>query len=146
MTQCLNNLNAGTNIRFCLSNQHHLCSEQHSTINVTYALCFATTRFGPPHTAIISLFLFYLLKGPAADTTDAPQLIVQPSDEDEEKNDQFFFYFSTSRSTGGMKLTGEYRSTRGKTCPTVTCPPQIPHGPARDRTLASAMRGRRLTA
>jgi hypothetical protein len=45
-----------------------------------------------------------------------------------------------------MKLTGENRSTRGKTCPNATFSPQIPHGPTRDQTRASAVRGRRLTA
>jgi hypothetical protein len=32
----------------------------------------------------------------------------------------FFFIFSKQWSTGGMKLTGENRSTRGKTCPSAT--------------------------
>ena len=39
-----------------------------------------------------------------------------------------------------MKLTGENRRTRGKSCP------KIPHELTRDRTRASAMRGRWLTA
>ena len=30
--------------------------------------------------------------------------------------------------------------------PVPLCPPQVPHGPTRDRARASAMRGRRLTA
>jgi hypothetical protein len=34
----------------------------------------------------------------------------------------------------------------GKPVPVPLCPPQIPHGLTRDRTLASAVRGRRLTA
>jgi hypothetical protein len=51
---------------------------------------------------------FVVVKGPAAEATDAPQLIVQPCDEDEEKDDQFFSFFQV---TGGMKLTGENRST-----------------------------------
>jgi hypothetical protein len=46
--------------------------------------------------------------------TAALRLIVQPCDED----DSFFFRFSVS-STGGMKLTGENRSTRRKTCPSA---------------------------
>jgi hypothetical protein len=45
-----------------------------------------------------------------------------------------------------MKLTGENRSTRGETCRSAICPPQIPHGLTRDRTRASAVGGRRLTA
>jgi hypothetical protein len=56
-------------------------------------------------------------KGSAADATDAAiRLIVQPYDEDEEK-DETFFHFFKSWSTGGMKLTGENRSTWGNTCP-----------------------------
>jgi hypothetical protein len=45
----------------------------------------------------------------------------------------------------GMILTGENRRTRRKTCPVPLCPPQIPHGLTRERTRASAVRGRRLT-
>jgi hypothetical protein len=33
-----------------------------------------------------------------------------------------------------------------KPVPVPLCPPQIPHGLIRDRTRASAVRGRRLTA
>jgi hypothetical protein len=40
-----------------------------------------------------------------------------------------FFRFSVQWSTGGMKLTGENRSTRGgKPVPVTFCPPQIQHG------------------
>jgi hypothetical protein len=49
-----------------------------------------------------------------------------------------------------MKLTGENRRTRGggggKPVPMPLCPPQIPHGLIRDRTRASAVEARRLTA
>jgi hypothetical protein len=48
--------------------------------------------------------------GPAADATDAPQpwgLLCNLCGD-------YFFHFSVSWSTGGMKLTGENRSTRGK--------------------------------
>jgi hypothetical protein len=40
---------------------------------------------------------------------------VQPCDQDYE-----FFCFSVKWNTGGMKLTGENRSTRGKTCNSAT--------------------------
>jgi hypothetical protein len=40
---------------------------------------------------------------------------MQPCDEDD-----CFFPFSLSRSTGGMKLTEENRSSWGKTCPSAT--------------------------
>jgi hypothetical protein len=45
-----------------------------------------------------------------------------------------------------MKLTGENRRTRGKTVPVPLCTPQITHELSRDRTRASAVGGRRLTA
>jgi hypothetical protein len=71
--------------------------------------------------------LFLLLKGTAVDTTDAPQpsrLIVQPYEEDNE----FFSAFPFSWSTGGLKLTGENRSTRRKTCPSATLSTTNPTG------------------
>ena len=45
-----------------------------------------------------------------------------------------------------MKLTGENRQLGEKPLPVPVCPPQISHGLTRDRTRASAVRGRRLTA
>jgi hypothetical protein len=45
-----------------------------------------------------------------------------------------------------MKLTGENRQLGEKSVPVPLCPPQISHGLTRDRTRASAVRGRRLTA
>jgi hypothetical protein len=45
-----------------------------------------------------------------------------------------------------MKLTGENRQLGEKPVPVPLCPLQISHGLTRDRTLASAVRGRRLTA
>jgi hypothetical protein len=45
-----------------------------------------------------------------------------------------------------MKLTGEKEVLVEKHVPVPLCPPQIPHGLTRDRTQASAVRGRRLTA
>jgi hypothetical protein len=48
--------------------------------------------------------------------TAALRLLVQPCNEDERWS-VFFFNFYKQWSIGGMKLTGENRSTRGKTCP-----------------------------
>jgi hypothetical protein len=45
-----------------------------------------------------------------------------------------------------MKLTGENRQLGEKPVPVPLCPPQISHRLTRDRTRASAVRGRRLTA
>jgi hypothetical protein len=41
-----------------------------------------------------------------------------------------------------MKLTGENRQLGDKPVPVTLCPPQISHGLTRDRTRASAVRGR----
>ena len=45
-----------------------------------------------------------------------------------------------------MIRTGANNSTGEETVPVPLYPPQIPDGPARDRTLASAVRRRQLTA
>jgi hypothetical protein len=45
-----------------------------------------------------------------------------------------------------MKLTGENRQIGEKPVPVPLCPPQTSHGLSQDRTRASAVRGRRLTA
>jgi hypothetical protein len=45
-----------------------------------------------------------------------------------------------------MKLTGENRVLGEKPVLVPRFPPQIPHGMTRDRTRASAVGGRRLTA
>jgi hypothetical protein len=42
-----------------------------------------------------------------------------------------------------MKLTGENRQLGEKPVPVPHCPPQTPHRLTRDRTRASAVRGRR---
>jgi hypothetical protein len=70
---------------------------------------------------ILSLQITFVLEGPRSRSyrrTAALRLIVQPCNEDEEKDDQF--NFSKQWSNAGMKLTGENRSTRGKTCPSAT--------------------------
>jgi hypothetical protein len=86
----------------------------------------------------------FLLKGPAADATDAPQpwrLIVQLYKKD---NNEAFSAFPFHWSTGGMKLTGDVPGE--KSVPVPLCPPQIPRGPTQEWTWVSAVRGRRLTA
>jgi len=51
------------------------------------------------------------------------------------------------RNIGGMIVTGKKMKYLEKnTCPVPQCPPQISHGENWDRTLASAVEDRRLTA
>jgi hypothetical protein len=62
---------------------------------------------------------FLFIEGPRSRCyrgTAALRLIVQPCDED----DEVFSAFPFEWSTGGMKLAGENRSTRGKICPSAT--------------------------
>jgi hypothetical protein len=57
--------------------------------------------------------IIFVVKGPAAEATDAPHplgLLCNPVI----KMISFSFFI------GGMKLTGENRNTRGKTCPSAT--------------------------
>jgi hypothetical protein len=88
---------------------------------------------------------FFVVKGPAADATDAPQpwgLLCNPVM-------KMISFFSVLPSNGAPVEWNwrENRSTRGeKPFPVPLCPPQIPHGLTRDQTQASAVRGRRLTA
>ena len=69
-----------------------------------------------------------------ADATDAPQ---PEGYEEDEKDEVLSVFFSFQWR---MKLAGE------KPVPVRHCPPQIPRGPTRNRTRASAVRGRRLAA
>jgi hypothetical protein len=69
---------------------------------------------------------------------------VQPCDED----DQFFIFFILP-SNGAPVEWNCQRKTEvlgEKPVPVSLCPPQIPHRLTRDRTRASAVRGRQLTA
>ena len=62
---------------------------------------------------------FLFIEGPRSRCyrrTAALRLIVQPCDED----DEVFSAFPFEWSTGGMKLAGENRSTRGRICPSAT--------------------------
>jgi len=42
-------------------------------------------------------------------------------------------------------MSGENQSTQRKICPNATCPPQIPHKIACDKTQVSAARNQQLT-
>jgi hypothetical protein len=90
----------------------------------------------------------FLLKGPAADATDAPQpwrLIVQPYEEYDE-DDEVFSAFLFNGALVEWNWQGKTEVLGEKPVPVTLCPPQIPHVPTNDRTRASAVRGRRLTA
>jgi hypothetical protein len=50
------------------------------------------------------------------------------------------------RAVDGVRISRGDRSTRRKPAPVPLCPPQIPHDLIRARTLAAAVRSRRLTA
>ena len=47
--------------------------------------------------------------------------------------------------TDGIITSGEKQSTQMKICPSATCPPQIPHKVACDKTQVSAARNQQLT-
>jgi hypothetical protein len=93
-----------------------------------FAILYCTFRNFKPRNTLQSprlkqmLHRHLFLEGPRSRSygrTTALRLLVQPCDEDEQKDDQFF-HFSKQWSTGGLKCTGENRSTRGKTCPNAT--------------------------
>jgi hypothetical protein len=78
----------------------------------------------------------FLLKGPAADATEAPHpwcLLC-------------FFVFPYNGAPVEWNWQGKTEVLGKKPVPVPLCPPQIPHGLTRDWTRASAVRGRRLTA
>jgi hypothetical protein len=89
----------------------------------------------------LHMFVF-VVKGPTADATDAPQpwgLLCSPV-----MKIISFFVFLCKWSADGMKLTGKPKYSGKKPVPMPLRPPQIPHGLTRDRTRASAVRGRHV--
>jgi hypothetical protein len=69
------------------------------------------------------------------------RLIVQTCDED-----GFFFVFPCNGAPVERNWRRKTEVLAEKTVPVPLCPPQIPHRLTRNRTRASAVRGRRLTA
>jgi hypothetical protein len=63
-----------------------------------------------------------------------------------EKDDQFFFIFPSNGAPVKWNWQGKTEVLEETPVPVPLCPPQIPHGLTRDRTRASAVEGRRLTA
>jgi hypothetical protein len=88
---------------------------------------------------------FLVVKGPAADATDAPQpwgLLCNPV----MKMSNFFPVFPCNGAPVEWNWQGKIEVLGEKPVPVSLFPPQIPHGQTRDRTRASAVRDRRLTA
>jgi hypothetical protein len=82
-----------------------------------------------------------VVKGPAADATDAPQLIGRPCDEDD-----FFSFFQVMEHRWNEIDRGKTEVLGEKHVAVPLCPPQIRHGLIQIRTRASAVRGRQVTA
>jgi hypothetical protein len=85
--------------------------------------------------------------GPAADATNAPQpwgLLCNPV---MKMISFFFFVFPSNGAPVEWNWQGKTEVLGGeKPVPVPLCPPKIPHGLTQDRTRASAVRFRRLTA
>jgi hypothetical protein len=94
-----------------------------------------------------SCIFFLVVKGPAADATDAPQpraLSCYPVMKI--KMMIIFCPFPSNGAPVEWNWQGETEELGEKPVPVPLCPPQIPHWLTRDRTRASAVGGRRLTA
>ena len=63
-----------------------------------------------------------------------------------EKDDRFFFIFPSNGAPVEWNWQGKTEVLGEKPVPLPLCPPQIPHGLTRNRTRASAVGSRRLTA
>jgi hypothetical protein len=90
------------------------------------------------------MFYLYSLKGPAAEATDAPQpwkLIVQPLWWSWRERWSFFFISPSNGAPVEWNWQGKTKVLGKKPVPVPLCPPQIPHGPTRDWTRTSAVRG-----
>jgi hypothetical protein len=91
---------------------------------------------------------FLAVKGPAAGAKDAPQpwgFLCNPV----MKMTMMIIIFCPFPNNGApveWNWEGKTEVLGGKPVPVPLCPPQIAHGLIRDRTRASAMEGRQLTA
>jgi hypothetical protein len=91
-------------------------------------------------------YALLFVKDPAADATDAPQawgLLCNPG---MKMITVFFFVFPCNGSPMEWNWQGKTKVRGEKPVPVPHCPQQIPHGLTRDRTRASAVRGRPVTA
>jgi hypothetical protein len=90
--------------------------------------------------------LFFSGEGPRGrryGRTAALRLIVRPCEDDD---DYYFLFFSSNGAPVEWNWQGKTELLGEKPVPVPLCPPQIPHGLTQDRTRASAIGGRRLTA
>jgi hypothetical protein len=90
---------------------------------------------------------FLVVKGHAADATEAPQpcgLLCNPAMQ--MKMMIIFCPFLSNGAPVEWNWQGKTKVLGQKPVPVPLCPPQIPHGLSRDQTRASAVGGRRLTA
>jgi hypothetical protein len=78
--------------------------------------------------------------------TAALRLFVQFVMKMKRKINCFFFFFPSNGAPVEWNWQGKTEVLGEKPVPVPLCPPQIPHGLTRDRTRASAVGGRRLTA
>jgi hypothetical protein len=93
--------------------------------------------------------VFLVVKGPAADATDAPQpwgFLCNPVMKMMMIIIIIFCPFPSSGAPVEWNWQGKTEVLVEKPVPMPLCPPQIPHVLTRDRTRASAVGGRRLTA
>jgi hypothetical protein len=91
----------------------------------------------------MSICRFFFGRGPTADTMDALQhwgLLCNPV-----LKMNFFSIFPCNGAPVEWNWQRKTEVCREKPVPVPLYPPQIPHTPTRDRTQASAVRGRRLT-
>jgi hypothetical protein len=101
------------------------------------------TEFSP------SRLLFLVVKGPAADATDAPQLwglLCNPVMKMTMMMIIIFCPFPSNGAPVEWNWQGKTEVLGEKPVPAPLYPPQIPHGLTRDRTRAFAVGGRRLNA
>jgi hypothetical protein len=89
--------------------------------------------------------IFFVVKGPAAEATDAPQpsgLLCNPV----MKMISFFRFFRVIEHRWNETDRGKTEVFGGKTCPSATLSTTNLTWTERDRTRASAVKGRGLTA
>jgi hypothetical protein len=127
-----------TGLHYC-GNKLILCNLQLSKLHTHKHVCVNKSE--------LPVVFYLVVNGPAADATDALQpwgLLCNPV-----MKMRMMIIFCPFPSNGApmeWNWQGKTEELGEKPVPVPLCPPQIPHGLTRDRTRASAVRGRRLTA